>query len=61
MRRIKFGARAGDIANAPTHVEVWEVEDDTTDEQLLEMAIEHMWETVRPEHWWEDTDEPITA
>jgi hypothetical protein len=54
---IKFFASAGDIAAAPVHEsEIEEFDAMPSEDELSEMAREHMFESVRPEFWWEIVD-----
>ena len=61
IRRFKLFAAAGDIASPQVHeseVEELEIAPDETDESIQErlrnLAIEHMWEKVAPDIWWKE-------
>lgn len=52
--RVRFFAAAGDTAASTTHPSDWEEHpDDITEDQLNELAVEHMWGTVSPDCWFE--------
>lgn len=56
-RRVKFHGKAGDTANSPSHESEWiEVDDDTTDEELSEMAFDFAIEAVRVESWYVEAE-----
>lgn len=59
-RHVIFYAQSGDIAYAPLHEsEPTEVVDDADDLTLDALAEEHMWESVRPDFWWEEVDDQL--
>ena len=58
MAKYKFYAKAGDTYVAPLHeTDVEEFDDNISEDELEEIAKEHMWDCVSPEYWWEKVDD----
>lgn len=51
--RIKFFAQAGDVEAPMEHEAIIKFDEVPTEKELDEMAVEYMWESVRPECGWE--------
>lgn len=60
MFKYRLNARAGDSSNPIEHSVEVTSEDEYTEDELHEMAIEFMWDTVQPEIWFEalNPDDP---
>ena len=52
--RVRYFGRAGDSVGSPTHESNWEeIDDDTPDELLVDLAYEFVVDCLSIESWYE--------